>query len=860
MNDTSKLVIAQEYVSLGFKVFPVHAVENDGRCTCENTTCTNIAKHPVTTNGVHGATDDDDTLIEYFTGGYAKANIGIATGEASNVIVLDVDDIGSLQQLENDHGKLPPTWTAQTPKGGEHRYFRFDDRHQRVKNSVKFAGALDVRTTGGYVIAPPSIGANGNEYRWLISPTDCELANVPDWLLSLMPKRDDDERKSDNVDAQGDLNPASLKSITVHAETSTLERAKRYLDATPPAISGERGHDHTFGVVCHVCEHFSTLDDDEILDALQTWNESCSPPWTDKELRHKIKQARKRLASTSTGVTQVDDSDDWPTLHADALYGVIGDVIRIVEPHTEADTSAIVVTFFTTLGHHVGRKPHFVVSGTTHHANLFSVIVGDSSRARKGTSSDVVRKLFAHVPDETKPLYGLSSGEGLVWSVRDGEIVTRDDGTFAVEGGVDDKRRFVIASELGQTLRVLKRDGNTLSPIVRTAWDSGEMCILTKGKELRATNAHVSILAHITQPELAMALEKSDDLTNGFANRFLWALVKRSKYLPNAPAIETVDGFDALRCRVAAAVAKASTIDVMRRSDACNELWCSVYRVLTSEKPGTWDVVTCRAEAQVLRLSMLYALCDGSPTIEVAHLKAALALWSYCDDSARLIFGDDDDGWLERKIIRVVNEHPQGVLRHHLCNAVCKKTLKAEFDSVFAKLQSSGKIVIVTVHESKRPAEKFFPGSYKSGELIGNDVAPGITPPNNNSPDDVDGSGDDGGDDYVDDETIALADTEFYDELTGNVTPATLTELLDWRNANGVRFRRMADGSTWVTPAYETLLTPTLSAAIHAKQETLSLFVSDNDNGELSADEFETFWANRPDVTPPNVENVTMAR
>jgi len=241
-----------------------------------------------------------------------------------------------------------------------------------------------------------------------------------------------------------------------------------------------------------------------------------------------------------------------------------------------------------------------------------------------------------------------------------------------------------------------------------------------------------------------------------------------------------------------------------------------------------------------------------------------------------LIFGDDDDGWLERKIIRVVNEHPQGVLRHHLCNAVSKKTLKAEFDSVFAKLQSSGKIVIVTVHESKRPAEKFFPGSYKSGELIGNDVAPGITPPNNNSPevetgndggitppnnnspDDVDGSG--SGDDYVDDETIALADTEFYDELTGNVTPATLTELLDWRNANGVRFRRMADSSIWVTPAYETLLTPTLSAAIHANQETVSMFVSDDGEGELSADEIKTFWANRPDVTPPNVENVTMAR
>jgi len=244
---------------------------------------------------------------------------------------------------------------------------------------------------------------------------------------------------------------------------------------------------------------------------------------------------------------------------------------------------------------------------------------------------------------------------------------------------------------------------------------------------------------------------------------------------------------------------------------------------------------------------MLYALLDSSPIIEIYHLRAALALWFYCDDSARVIFGSDDANWLERKIVRVVNEHPQGVLRSSLCNAVCKKTLATEYDSVFAKLIADG----VIVQDDEQRGTRFYPcgGTGERGNFPVDDSATSPVPrspdtshertsPVPRSPDIVD-----------DDETIALADTEFYDELTGNVTPATLTELLDWRNANGVRFRRMADSSIWVTTAYDTLVTPTLSAAIHANQETLSLFVSDDDNGELSDDEIETFWEHRP-TTP----------
>ncbi len=85
--------------------------------------------------------------------------------------------------------------------------------------------------------------------------------------------------------------------------------------------------------------------------------------------------------------------------------------------------------------------------------------------------------------------------------------------------------------------------------------------------------------------------------------------------------------------------AGAGRIGRLQRNQAARELWAEVYNELSEGKPGLLGSVTSRAEAQVLRLSGLYALLEGSSCIEVNHLRAALALWDYCDRSARWIFG-----------------------------------------------------------------------------------------------------------------------------------------------------------------------------------------------------------------------------
>jgi hypothetical protein len=129
------------------------------------------------------------------------------------------------------------------------------------------------------------------------------------------------------------------------------------------------------------------------------------------------------------------------------------------------------------------------------------------------------------------------------------------------------------------------------------------------------------------------------DALNGFGNRFVWCAVRRSKLLPEGGALHTANLAPlVLRMRKAADFARTATL--VERSAEARALWYDVYPVLSADRVGLLGAITNRAEAQVMRLALIYALLDCSPQIEVAHLRAALAVWDYCDRSARFIFGE----------------------------------------------------------------------------------------------------------------------------------------------------------------------------------------------------------------------------
>jgi hypothetical protein len=197
---------------------------------------------------------------------------------------------------------------------------------------------------------------------------------------------------------------------------------------------------------------------------------------------------------------------------------------------------------------------------------------------------------------------------------------------------------MVLEAEFASTIRVLGREGNTLSALIRQAWDRGNLASMTKNTPAKATNAHVSIIGHITAEELRRYLNLTET-ANGFANRFLFICVRRSKCLPDGGALSE-DDIRPIAKRLAFAMGDAKRVGRVTMDDEARKLWREVYPELSDGLPGLLGAVTSRAEAQVVRLALVYALLNGDNHIRLPHLRAAIALWDYAEDSARYVFGE----------------------------------------------------------------------------------------------------------------------------------------------------------------------------------------------------------------------------
>ncbi len=121
-----------------------------------------------------------------------------------------------------------------------------------------------------------------------------------------------------------------------------------------------------------------------------------------------------------------DDVGEWPPwpepLAPEAFHGLAGEIVRTIEPHSEADPAAILIQLLVAFGNAVGRGPHFKAEADCHYTNIFTVLVGNTSKGRKGTAWGHVRSLFEQLDSEwagRRIHGGLTSGEGLIWSVRD---------------------------------------------------------------------------------------------------------------------------------------------------------------------------------------------------------------------------------------------------------------------------------------------------------------------------------------------------------------------------------------------------------------------------------------------------------
>lgn len=482
-----------------------------------------------------------------------------------------------------------------------------------------------------------------------------------------------------------------------------VQRAAILFDADQPGRDGSaklaaRLHDAGIVPVIMDLAAVGVLPDGgkDILDA---WRFAQDRPDPAGWLRERLEAA---MLPEPTSSVQVEPP--WPVLHADALHGLAGDVVRAILPHSEADQVALLASFLAAAANAAGNEPHIMAGGVRHELRLWPVVVGTTAKGRKGTSWGPISEIMRRADPEWHHngiVNGLSSGEGLAHAVRD-PVVRAGDDDAVLDPGVSDKRLMVVEAEFSAPLRVMAREGSTLSATLRAGWDDGRLGVLTRNQPLRAHGAHVTVIGHAVQEEVVKYL-RSSELAGGLANRFLWLAVRRSKCLPRSPGVPQHE-MDALAERLRAVLDFASDCGEITWSDAAGALWDAEYEALSEGEGGLVGQVLARSEAQVLRLSAAYAVMDRCRTIEPAHLKAALAVWRYAEASARLIFGGaapDPDADTIMAALRERGELTKTEISALFNNRAAPGRIAACLD----RLMREGKIVVEKRSTGGRPTE-----------------------------------------------------------------------------------------------------------------------------------------------------------
>ena len=384
-----------------------------------------------------------------------------------------------------------------------------------------------------------------------------------------------------------------------------------------------------------------------------------------------------------------DDPEQWPVFSLDSIGNVfLREFIDAACPHSEADAAAILLTFFTRLSAEVGRSPFMAIGDGQNHCNLLTIICGTTAGGLKGTSYKPVRRLFdiCHPGyiGAASPDVSLSSGEGIVFAVRDASEKLNKKGEMVIEDeGISDNRLFVMTQELGGAFACMQRSGSTLSATIRQLYDTGNLRPLTKTSQIKATGAHIAICGHITPVELMTMLQTSD-IYNGLINRFMLCCSRRQKVVPFPEPIP--DGEMVIfQDEIIKIVQKAKIITQMTFHNSAKDLWLAEYGNLSEPQAGIIGAVTARSRDHVLRLAMLNALLDKVPIIDREHLESALAIWKYCQDSARYIFSDRQEADpLQTKIIETLKlkEMSATEIYKHFQNNISSEKIKAALKGI----------------------------------------------------------------------------------------------------------------------------------------------------------------------------------
>jgi bifunctional DNA primase/polymerase-like protein/uncharacterized protein DUF3987 len=698
MEHPSQLEVARSYLQRGWMPIPIP----------------HQSKNPNRSGWQHFSVKKED-LPQFFNG--KPQNVGVLLGKPSSGLTdIDLDCAESIALasffLPSSHtvfGRIskPRSHYLYIVTGDESKTAKFEDKDGKM--------LLELRSTGCQTIFPGSTHPSGEKIEW---DSDGEPLHVSYAELSRVARR---------------IAAACLIVRHYPVKGSRNNLALALAGGLLRAGWSEQETEHFINAICTVAQDEETRARAQSVIStakkLATGEKATGWPTLAKIIEPRVVDKVREWLGINYQEAQEPLAEPppiaaWPKLHPAALYGIAGDFVRQVEPHSEADPVALLVQFLIGVGNLIGRAAHFIAEADRHYTNIFAVLVGDTGTGRKGTSWGQVKRVLESLDESWARdclSGGLSSGEGLIYNVRDAVVSIKPikaggeavgvDGHVIADKGVTDKRLLVFEGEFASVLRAQGREGNTLSMVIRNLWDTGNARSMVKTAPTRTTGAHVSIVGHITKQELRNCLDDVESV-NGYVNRFLWVCTRRSKFLPRGGRLSSEDFAPVIR-HLRACIDHSRTVGEMTFDDVAGAMWDEVYIGLETGRTGLLGKVTQRASPYVLRLSCLYALLDCSATVKCEHLAAALSLWKYCEDSARYIFGERTGDRLADNLLRALREaETDGLTRTDISNMSGRNISAARISSALASLAEAGLAYFrrEQVEGSKRPIERWFAG------------------------------------------------------------------------------------------------------------------------------------------------------
>lgn len=360
-----------------------------------------------------------------------------------------------------------------------------------------------------------------------------------------------------------------------------------------------------------------------------------------------------------------------PKLPAIALHGQLGRMTEAACSNSEAVPASVAIHILTRFAATLGRTAYIQIGDHKRHLRMFSLIVGPTAKGRKGTSSEMPNRLFESVHSDylvnagflpLEKLTALSTGEGLIQKVRDPFSWTTGDKEHN-DPGVSDKRLLCDISEFAGVLAQGRREGATLSTVLRDAFDGVVMTTPSATAFRRASDTHVCVVGSVPETEIVKNLNDVEK-TNGFANRFPMFYSARTKIVPSPKPTDPMLMAQFAR-HVADAIWFGSRVGLVEMDDDALSLWeTTLYRRIEDQTyPELIDSLLGRRSLHTMIFAALIALFDHKSKIDADHLLAADAWMEYWEQTVLFVFSTAEsnekaikDKALRDQLVKMIDE------------------------------------------------------------------------------------------------------------------------------------------------------------------------------------------------------------